>query len=243
MSALSPLPPDTRVYAIGDIHGCADLLGRLHALIREDADAAPERRRIVVYLGDYVDRGTDSAGVIDRVLAGPGPDFERVCLRGNHEDMMLRFLGGEDIGAVWLYNGGGETLESYGLSTQVARFGAWLPDHGPVRESLRAALPETHRAFLDGLVTTHVEGGYLFVHAGLRPGRPLDAQKDEDLLWIRQPFLDSDADYGYIVVHGHTPVREPELRPNRINLDTGAVYWGRLTAMVFHGDRREVLQT
>lgn len=237
------LPPGIRVYAVGDVHGCAGLLDRLHRLIREDAEAAQERRKVIVYLGDYVDRGPDSAGVIERVLAGPGPGFERVALKGNHEDMMIRFLAGEKIGPLWLYNGGGETLGSYGVAPGPVRVGAALPDLDDVRDVLEARLPETHRAFLDGLATSHVEGGYLFVHAGIRPGVPLAEQDEKDLLWIRQPFLDSPADYGYIVVHGHTPVRVPEWRPNRINLDTGAVYWGHLTAMAFHGNRRELLQT
>ena len=242
-SRLPQAPPDTRIYAIGDIHGCSGLLDRLHALIRDDAEQAPETRRVVVYLGDYVDRGPDSRGVLDRLIDGPGPGFERVFLKGNHEDMMVRFLAGEDVGPMWLHNGGGETLASYGLSKALARFGVWLPDLEPVRRSLADAVPAAHRTFLESLAPSHVEGDYAFVHAGLRPGVALTAQVEADLLWIRQPFLDSDADYGYIVVHGHTPYRIPELRPNRINLDTGAVYWGHLTAMAFHGDRQELLQT
>jgi serine/threonine protein phosphatase 1 len=228
------VPPGVRVYAVGDIHGCARLLRQVHALIQKDAAAAPEPRRVVVYLGDYVDRGPDSRDVVDLVLEGPGDDFELVHLKGNHEDLLLRFLAGDENSTIWRYNGAGATFRSYGIE-----------DNGDAsnRDGLARRLPSTHRSFFESLRMFHIEGDYLFVHAGLRPGLPLDRQSDEDMMWIRQPFLDSTEDWGYTVVHGHSTVSAPEVRGNRIGLDTGAVWSGSLTAMVFHDTARDVLQT
>ena len=233
-------PPDTRLYAIGDIHGRADLLARLHAAISDDAAAAREPRKVLIYLGDYVDRGADSAGVIEMLLDRPLPGFETVHLMGNHEDLLLRFLQDPGIGRLWSMNGGAETLESYGLD------GHLLADDraGPALQAgLRARLPAAHLRFFQALAVMHIEGGCLFVHAGLRPGVPVDQQDAEDLLWIREPFLFSHEDFGYVVVHGHTPVEAPEAHFNRINVDTGAVWTDRLTAVVLSGDRYAFLHT
>lgn len=246
--SLPPAAPDgLRLYAIGDVHGCRAHLRRLLARIAEDAAGAPSAPVRLILLGDYVDRGPDSAGVLDDVLrlaqaglSGVGP-VELVTLRGNHEDFMLRFLAGDDaVTASWLFNGGGaETLESYdveppGLELDPA-------DVGRARAALNAALPDAHRRFLEGLAASHRAGGYFFAHAGVRPGVPLDRQEAEDLMWIRKPFLESEADFGAVVVHGHTPVAQVEERPNRIDLDTGAVYGGRLTAACFWGTERRYL--
>lgn len=230
----SRVPEGVRVYAIGDIHGCARLLRQLHSRIREDAETSAHRRRVVVYLGDYIDRGPDSPDVVDLVLAGPGDGFELVHLKGNHEDMLLRFLASDDEGELWRSNGGGATLRAYDADDD---------DPAAGRRELAAHLPQAHRDFYGGLKMHHIEGDYLFVHAGLRPGISLDRQSDEDMLWIRHPFLDSSEDWGYTVVHGHSPVPAPDIRPNRINLDTGAVWSGCLTAMVFHEAGQDVLQT
>ncbi|MEL0020835.1 MAG: metallophosphoesterase family protein [Rickettsiales bacterium] len=229
-------PQDVRVYAVGDIHGCARLLEKLHALIRADAAAAPAGRKIIVYLGDYIDRGPESREVVDLVLAGPGDGFERVCLKGNHEDMLLRFLEGGEDSWTWRMNGGAATLRSYGVDPEGT-------DDDGSRKALAGLMPARHRDFFAALETTHIEGTYLFVHAGLRPGVPIERQSEEDLLWIRGAFLDSPADWGYTVVQGHSAGPELEVRAIRINLDTGAVWTGRLTSMVFHGDRRDALQT
>jgi serine/threonine protein phosphatase 1 len=235
------VPAGTRVYAVGDVHGCAALLDRLHARIRDDARDAPERRKVVVYLGDYVDRGPDSAGVIDRLLDDPLPGFETVYLKGNHEDFMLRFLDDPSVGGYWLMNGGGATLASYDVTE--TRPGRSAGPADGLGDAFRARLPAAHREFLDGLRLMHREGDFVFVHAGIRPDTPLDAQTEEDLLWIREPFLGSPEDRGFVVVHGHTPVESPELLFNRINVDTGAVWTGRLTALVLHAGEQYFLQT
>jgi serine/threonine protein phosphatase 1 len=231
---------DLRLYAIGDIHGRADLLRRLHGMIRADAAAAAEPRRRVVYLGDYVDRGPDSRGTLDILAGEPLPGFERVHLKGNHEWAMLRFLDDIEIAPAWFEFGGMATLASYGIA----------PPNPFARErllaaqrALRAALPPSHLAFLQGLDLTHSEGDYLFVHAGVRPGIALDRQEEEDLLWIREPFLYSRASFGKIVVHGHSISEEPELCDNRIGIDTGAFATDRLTCLVLAGTTRALLQT
>ncbi len=240
------VPPGTRVYAVGDSHGCAQSLGALHAAILEDSAAAdarapaPAERRVVVYLGDYIDRGPDSRGLLEMLIAAPLPGFETVHIMGNHDLLMRQFLDGEDVAGMWMMNGGAATLRSYGVDPGVLyRIGRGA---GRLRAKLEARLPAAHREFLSRLRLSHVEGGYFFVHAGVRPGVPLEAQDAHDLMWIREPFLSSEADHGKVVVHGHTPGDAPELRANRIGIDTGACYGGRLTALALEGDGRRFLQ-
>jgi len=231
-----------RVYAIGDIHGEVRALDALHGRIA--ADAADALRRgvscLIVYLGDYVDRGPDSRGVLDR-LTGPAPEgMARRFLRGNHEAVMLNFLTEPAAVAEWLDFGGLETLQSYGVrvalgvggAERIRQFGAALAER----------LPDAHRRFLASLEPMIVLGDYAFVHAGVLPGRPLDQQRVEDLLWIREPFLSSKAWHGRVVVHGHTVVDDPEVLENRINIDTGAYASGVLTALVLEGMEQRVLQ-
>jgi serine/threonine protein phosphatase 1 len=234
------LPEGRRVYAVGDVHGRADLLRELHRRIADDAEGAPGERAIV-YLGDYVDRGPESRDVLDLLLDEGPAGFEQVTLMGNHEAMLLEFLENAESGPQWLWNGGGATLLSYGVSppAQVGE-GSALEE---LREALAAALPARHLGFLRGLRLSHVEGGYAFVHAGVRPGLPLELQGPEDLLWIRGEFLNSRLDHGHVVVHGHTIGRDVEIRPNRIALDTGAYVSGRLSALGLEDDRRWLLST
>ena len=234
-------PAGCRVYAVGDIHGRADLLRHLHGQIRDDAEDAPELRKVVVYVGDYVDRGPDSFGVIDMLIHEPLEGFERHHLKGNHEDMLMEFLKTGSGGETWIVNGGRDTLESYDVDLWDIGFG--LGNTPGLGEKLQANIPEDHLAFLAGLELCHREGGYLFVHAGLRPGVALDDQDEYDFLWIRHDFLESDADYGMIVVHGHSIHPEPDIRPNRIGIDTGAWRTGHLTALVLEGDSRRFLRT
>jgi len=220
--APASLPPGRRIYAVGDIHGCADRLATLHALIAADLARRPAAAPLLLHIGDYVDRGPDSAGVIALLCGGPPlPGVPTVNLIGNHEETMLHALAGERAAATdWLYSGGRTALESWGI------------DPDSPRETWPARIPAAHRGFAQGLALSHREGGYLFVHAGIRPGVPLDAQAREDLLRIRQPFLFTDAALGAVVVHGHTPTKAPVIRANRIGIDTGAVFGGPLTCAV-----------
>lgn len=235
------LPAGLRLYAIGDIHGRLDLLEALHESILADSEAHPSERRELVYLGDYVDRGGASKQVIDTLIEQPLEGFGAVHLMGNHEFFLHRFLDDPEIGDVWLMNGGETTLQSYGIEP-------WDdPPDGLERldwlsRRFNEALPEAHRRFLDGLELSYQAGDYLFVHAGVRPGVPLDQQDPDDLLWIREPFLRSEAAFGKVVVHGHTPDVTPVERSNRICVDTGACYGGRLTAVALQGDERAFLQ-
>lgn len=227
------LAEGVRVYAVGDVHGCALRLDTMHALISADIAKRPIAAPLLVHLGDFIDRGPDSAGVIARLAAGPGPPGLRcVALRGNHEQMMLEAIRAEP-GALshWRGNGGDAALSSWGLG------------RGSLAKNWAASLPGSDLAFLRSLQLTHTLDGYVFVHAGIRPGLPLADQKQDDLLWIRRPFLDWKGVMlpeapERAIVHGHTPVRRPEVTANRIGVDTGAVRGGALTCAVLEG--REV---
>ena len=237
-------PPDTRIYAIGDVHGRKDLLDRLLRMIAADAKSSAAGHKLVVFLGDYVDRGPESRQVIETVMAGPPPGTDWAGFRwrpilGNHEQMMLRFLDDLEVAAAWLSpsNGGLETVRSYvGELPQPSGLHA-------LQAALLKAVPAEHRRFLAGLPACHEEGGYFFVHAGVRPTVPLAHQQRQDMLWIRGEFLGSSVDYGKIVVHGHTITMAPEDKPNRIGVDTGAFFTNRLTAMVAEGDWHGFLST
>lgn len=235
--------PDGRlVYAIGDIHGRDDLLGRLLGAIEQDALAHADLMPVLVLVGDYVDRGTSSREVLERLIDGLPPRFERVALMGNHEAAMLEFLDGGEDGPAWLRYGGLETLQSYGVP--MPRLPTARQDHDALRERALERIPARHLAFLRGCALWHVEGDYLFVHAGIRPGVALERQAADDLLWIRGEFLGSSSDFGgRVVVHGHTVCHRPQVRTNRINVDTGAYASGRLTAVALFGDQRRFIAT
>lgn len=237
-------PENTRIYAVGDIHGRADLLRELRRRIVADGESFPGTKRII-YLGDYVDRGFESRGVIEFLCAPSPGGFEQVFLKGNHDAWMLRFLEDWSVGPNWLFNGGDATFASYGVGLEAERMGG-EPAHASLQRlqtGLSAALPAHHRAFLQALELYRVEGDYLFVHAGIRPRVPLEEQDPEDLLWIRDEFLASSTDHGKVVVHGHTPNYEPQVLANRIGIDTGACFTGVLTCLVLENDRRRLLQT
>lgn len=241
-SGMAQAPEGKRVYAIGDIHGRADLLGGLLDDIAADFRDRPAGRGVIVFLGDYVDRGPDSSQVIEILLAGAPAGMEAVYLKGNHEDFLLTFVDAGAFGETWLMNGAGATLVSYGVAAAGDTFHAlWHLDE--IRDAFIAALPAAHLDFLHRLRLWHREGGYLFVHAGLRPGVPLAAQTDEDLMWIREDFLRSEADFGCIVVHGHSARLEPVVRRNRIGIDTMAYRSDRLTALVLEGTSRRFIAT
>jgi len=237
------VPDGRRVYAIGDIHGRLDLLETLHQKILDDAASnAQARRRVLIYLGDYVDRGPDSRAVVELLANNPLPGFDLIHLLGNHEWAMLEFLENREIAEAWFAYGGYATLVSYGVNPLPRP----VPPEGRIaglQNALRAALPADHFAFLMNLKLSHVEGDYLFVHAGIRPGIPLERQEPDDLTQIRYEFLESNVDHGKVVVHGHTITEEPEIRPNRIGIDTGAFASNRLTCLVLDGNRRSFLST
>src|ERR1700722_12342252 len=239
MIAKPPLQDPGRLYVIGDIHGRADLLERVIEAICHDMEAKPVDDALTVTLGDYVDRGPDSRRVIDRLSSNPFPT-EFIALKGNHEALMEDFLAEPAVADHWRHLGGLETLHSYGVSVGSLMLGK---DYAAAADALRSALPHFHKEFLASLPTALMVGRYFLCHAGIRPGVPLQRQKDDDLLWIREPFLDSTIDFGMIVVHGHTPTEAPEVLPNRINLDTGAFMTGRLTCAALEGGRVRFLPT
>ena len=228
------LPDGLRVYAIGDVHGCLGKLERLLADIESDLNTrAPSDHRII-YCGDYVDRGPDTSGVIELLIRTTKDDDRVTCLYGNHEDEFLGFLSDPRYWAdVWLQYGGVETLASYGVNA--SDFLGLSADLDALRDAFEAALPAEHAAFLEGLPRSAHLGDFFFAHAGIRPGVELDAQDDNDLIWIRSEFLFDERDHGAVIVHGHTPHRAVEVKRNRINIDTGAVFGRDLTCLVIEG--------
>ncbi len=240
--ALSPRAPDgMRLYAVGDIHGRDDLLAALMALVEADAARAPELRKVLIFLGDYVDRGLQSKSVLDRLTGDFAPGFERVFLKGNHELALRQFMEDAAFGRSWKYYGGLETLHSYGITELTLSDDP--ADFERARQHFNDIMPDKHLEFLDNLALTAEFGDYFFVHAGVRPGIALHRQIEEDLLWIREDFLDSSSAYGKVVVHGHTPREAVEFRLNRIGVDTGAYMTGVLTALVLEGEERRLIQT
>lgn len=236
-------PPGTVVYAIGDLHGRADLLATMQRGIVLDAQRRRARRRVVVYLGDYISRGPDSCGVLEQVIAWRPDGFEIVALKGNHEQLLLRYVDGElMIGRHWLGYGAPQALAAYGvaLPRDAVADDEVLAD---LRRRLVAAMPEGHLRFVRSLASGHREGDYFFAHAGVLPGVALGAQRERDLVWIRGRFLRSADDHGAVVVHGHSITEEPEVRHNRIGIDTGAYRSGVLTCLVLDGRERAFLQT
>jgi serine/threonine protein phosphatase 1 len=221
-------PANTRIYAVGDIHGRADLLLDTIARIEDDLRRRPVHRAVEVYLGDYIDRGPDSSTVID-ALAIRMVENRAVCLRGNHEALMENFLAGQIEFEPWRQLGAQQTLASYYIQPR--------EDDNPadLRHRLLALLPRTHELFLQCLRDSFVCGDFLFVHAGIRPGISIEQQDANDLIWIRREFLESDSHHGKFIVHGHTPVPHPDIRHNRINIDTGAWKTGTLTCAAIEG--------
>lgn len=227
MHAVS-ITDDQRLYVIGDIHGRSDLLDEIIQKISRDLVDRPTQSAAVVTLGDYVDRGPDSRGVLDRLVSNPFP-IPYVALKGNHEELFELFLEDPGIGSQWRHLGGLETLHSYGLPMGLLMRGRGFKE---ASDMLQSTVPREHLAFLASLRTFITTGRYFLCHAGVRPGVPLDRQESRDLLWIREQFLTSSRNFGRIIVHGHTPVEQPEVLPNRINIDTGAFATGCLTCVV-----------
>jgi serine/threonine protein phosphatase 1 len=230
------LPAGTRIYAIGDVHGRLDLLDELLGEIDADLAARPAARAIFVFLGDYIDRGNRSRETIDRLIARREIS-EHVFLKGNHEQIALRCLSDPGLFDRWLRLGGAETLASYGIE-----LGSKIKI-AELQAAFHRALPQGHIKFFRGLQPSFACGDFFFVHAGVKPRIALARQTEKDLLWIREEFLNSNEDFGKTVVHGHTPGYEIEVRPNRINIDTGAYATGRLTCLVIEGSSLSYMDT
>lgn len=229
-------PKGVTIYAVGDIHGRLDLLDSIHREINTDKIHCRHRRVAEIYLGDYIDRGPQSAGVISRLIARSRETYT-IFMRGNHEQLLLDFLSGLPCFEAWKAVGAIPTLLSYGLSPEFLEEAS----DARIRRALGSSVPDEHREFILQTAPYCQTGRYLFVHAGLRPGIRLEEQTRDDLLGIRRDFLEFAGDYGWIVVHGHTPVRDPDFRSNRINIDTGAYTTNRLTCLKIGEDGPRVL--
>ena len=241
------VPPGQRIYAIGDIHGHRDLLNELLYMITRYDSAQPPAETTLIFLGDYVDRGPDSRGVIECLMNDIPEGMRSICLRGNHEEMLLRAFRDLSSFEIWATNGGLATLASYGVDRDLL-YGSFLEgmilDDVPlILQKFAKAMPSAHLDFLNSLELSVIAGDYFFVHAGVRPGVALDKQARDDCLYIRQEFLKHKRDFGKIIVHGHTPVKEPEIQTNRIGVDTCAFRTGRLTALCLEGNSRVFLAT
>jgi serine/threonine protein phosphatase 1 len=235
------VPEDTCVYAVGDIHGRLDLLKEMNQKIIDDMKKNPCARKVVVYLGDYIDRGRESKGVISELISNPIAGAEIIHLRGNHEQTMIDYFGDKELAASWFLWGGAATVRDYGV-------GEW-DKHGrrlnltEVHEQFVNAVPDDHKEFIRALPYTHEEGDYVFVHAGFRPHLPMDEQNSHDMMTIRDTFIKSAYDFGKMVVFGHTVQEEVFKAPGRLGIDTGAYATGVLTAVVLCGSEQRFLQT
>jgi len=235
----APSTPDgMRIYVIGDIHGRLDLLEKLHAKIKKDAKGCKHLKIIQVFLGDYIDRGPESKGVIDFLIKPPPKKWKRICLKGNHETMVSKFLSDPDVLERWQRNGGLETLYSYDPGL-IGQPGIFSPKK--IQKKFDKVFSKSHRKFFAKLKLSAEFGDYFFAHAGVRPGVSLKDQVEEDLIWIRKEFITSNKNFGKIIVHGHTPIDKPEVKSNRINIDTGAWITGKLTCLVLEGEEQRFL--
>jgi serine/threonine protein phosphatase 1 len=232
------IPSRTRIYAVGDVHGRRDVLAAVFSRIDQDLKAQPVSETIEVLIGDYIDRGPHSRQVLDLLIARRR-ERNMVFLKGNHEECALSVLDNSTSFSEWKQMGGINTLLSYGVVPIRSEDGS-EPQH-EIAAAFRKALPDDHYRFLQGLALSFSCGDFFFTHAGVRPGIPLSRQSQRDLLWIRDDFLLHEEDFGKVVVHGHTPTQEPEVRSNRINIDTGAYATGRLTCIVLEGDQMRFL--
>ena len=242
---LTPLPPEPpegcAIWAIGDIHGRLDLLKVLLNGIIKDLNASKADRKVVIFLGDYIDRGPDSSGVLDHLCAfEDATPLETYFLKGNHEDKLLQFLDDPQVGPQWCEYGGGQALQSFGLTPPMMAYRSegWAA----VSADLSHRLKPRQRRFLTDLITHVSLGGYFFAHAGARPGVTLSAQTETDLLWIRGSFLNSPERFEQVVVHGHTPARDVHIDARRIGLDTRAYESGVLSAIRLQGREQRILQ-
>lgn len=232
-------PEGMRIYAIGDVHGRLDLLRHMHGRIAAEIERDRPADWRIIHLGDYVDRGPESKGVLDFLVEACAADSLRImALAGNHDIGFLDFLGEPSPDGLFAHNGGPETARSYGVELDFRTPGTLRMGH----EALLRAVPEAHIRFLRKLRLSVEFGDYFFCHAGIRPGVPLDEQDADDLVWIRREFLEYADLHPKFIVHGHTPTTVAEVRPNRINIDTGAFFTGRLTALAIEGRKKYLLE-
>jgi Calcineurin-like phosphoesterase len=231
------IPGSKRIYAVGDVHGRADLLAALLARIDGDLNARPIAQPLQVFLGDYIDRGPDSRLVLELLITRQR-QHEMVFLKGNHEAFAFEVLNDSSVFSKWMQIGGIATLVSYGVKPSGR---ADSQSQHAAAIAFGRAMPDSHRRFIEDLALSFTCGDFFFTHAGVRPGIPLQKQSEEDLLWIRDDFLLHEEDFGKVVVHGHTPAMEPDIRQNRINIDTGAYATGRLTCLVLEADQMTFL--
>ncbi len=230
-SRLRVAEPHPVVYAVGDVHGCLDELKAAEERIAADP-VRFDGPKLIVHLGDYVDRGPNSAGVIEYLANPPPHGIERVCLCGNHDDVMAAFVRDPVANENWLAMGGETTLKSYGIERHMlARVGR----REGIRELVASAIPSRHLAFIDQLPVCLQVGQVVYVHAGLDPARSLEDQTDQDMMWIREPFLSSGPGIPVTVVHGHTPSTDITTGPGRIGIDTAACVTGKLSVLRVSG--------
>lgn len=233
-------PSGYRAYVVGDVHGRLDLVEELLAKIHSELQRKPSRKTLLVFVGDLIDRGPSSAEVVERLRTYHRQGIRTVFLLGNHEEVLLRILRGDaQLITKWRWFGGSECLQSYGIDPESLTN---LSDEDALA-TVRQAIPKEHVEFLESFVDSCRFGDYLFVHAGIRPGVELELQRQDDLRWIREPFLLDDTDHGFIVVHGHTISSEVDEQPNRIGIDTGAYRTGVLTALCIEGHERWQIAT
>ncbi len=237
-SSAYSLPPRLRVYAVGDIHGRADCLRELQAVIVEHAADDRGFKNIIVYLGDYLDRGPCVRETLDELIDRSLSGFDSIHLMGNHERMLLDFLDDPAVLKFWLDNGGMATLLSYGVKVSAGTSIEFADD---LRNKLKSAIPGSHIEFLRNLKLYYKAGDYIFVHAGIRPGVPLEEQDESGMLWIGEEFSEFEGDHGSRVVYGHSVQSKPLVKPNRIGVDAGAYATGILTCAVLEGDRVQFL--
>jgi len=235
------VPDGVRIYAVGDIHGRHDLLAKLFTQIEADVARAPQKQYELIFVGDYMDRGLYSRQVLDWLIAFTDKRFRLTCLKGNHEEMLLSFLSNPSAGQVWMENGAYETLLSFGLRISSPR--PRSETFKTLAEQLHLKLRDKYLEFLTSLPLGRTVGDYFFTHAGIDPEKPIAKQKPVDLLWIRDKFLSSDKLYEKVIVHGHSISTLPDMRPNRIGIDTGAYGTGRLTCLVLYENQKEFLHT
>jgi serine/threonine protein phosphatase 1 len=232
------LPANTRIYCIGDIHGCHQLLQELLLKIHTDMKNF-NGSMSMVYLGDFIDRGPHSKEVIETLLNNAQPDIETIYLRGNHEQTLLDCLENPLLIPIWLSYGGLAALASYNVT--VPKIPTKFQDLLEIQQQLQEKLPPSHYHFFSETRLSYTLGAYFFVHAGIYPGRSLARQQPEDLLWIRDEFIQSTKHHEKIIVHGHTISSQPELLSNRIGIDTGAFSSGKLTCLVLEADQQRIL--